>query len=162
MPIVLKIKTSYRWASPADLEILRASAGPAAKQRMAYDVMTKSDDWIVAHGRKRGQFSISTRLGDNGGIDENELKVKLSLAPLRTGKLFLPSISVNPLPSGAAEQSYNMASLPTCEVNNVSAGISLDVLESLDEVGYDELSQGLGRMSFWIDRETGDSGVLAI
>jgi hypothetical protein len=157
--VVLKVKTSFQWASEADLASLQATSfdaeGGEKKHRMMYDVITKSDDWIVAQGRKKGEFLVTL---PDSTPEENEISVPLTLAPLRQGKLFLPSIAVTPL----APDRSTTGSLPSCEVNNVSAGISIDVLEAMDAGIEEDGEEGLGRTSFWIDRGTGESGLISV
>lgn len=126
---------------------------------MLYEVITKNDDWIVAQGRKRGEFTIPLPTIEDSNEKTNEIEVELLIAPLRQGKLFLPSISVVPV-SADYNEAVPVNSLPSCEVNNVSAGISFEVLEAMD-CGVDEDGeQGLGRVSFWIDRGTGETGLV--
>lgn len=159
LTVILKVKTSFQWASEVNLASLRATSFDAEsgkkKHRMMYDVITKSDNWTVAQGRKRGEFLVTL---PDSTTDENEISVPLTLAPLRQGKLFLPSVAVNPL----APDRSTTGRLPSCEVNNVSAGISIDVLEAMDAGIEENGEEGLGRMSFWIDRGTGETGLISV
>lgn len=169
--IVLSIKTSYQWACPEDIKALQSSAYEQAGRlvhRMIYEVVTKNDDWIVAHGRKRGEFHIEVPAA-GATADPSVLSVELSIAPLRTGKLFLPSVSVSPLPPllpGSSEPDYSqyahIPGMPSCEIMNVSAGVTVEVLEAVSQGSGDANEDGLGSVSFWIDRETGESGPLPI
>ena len=165
LSILLKIKTSFQWAFDSDLAALRASSfdyeDGSKRHRMSYEVMTKNDDWLVAQGRKRGEFTVPLPTAEGSNEKTNEIEVELLIAPLRQGKLFLPNISVVPV-SADFNDAVAVNSLPSCEVNMVSAGMSFEVLEAMDYGVDEDGEQGLGRVSFWIDRGTGETGLITV
>lgn len=97
---------------------------------MFYEFNISSGDWVVA-GKSRSDFYIST-------ADGSHLEFKAWLVPMKAGKLFLPSVSVHPLPSIESSQRQNEQAqeemydnLPTCETYQEDAATCLEIVESV-------------------------------
>jgi hypothetical protein len=128
--VKINITTSFRWANPAER---RDMASLPSGQRMLYDISARSNDWLV-NGRAKGEFYAT---------EGSSITVSLSLSPIRPGKLFVPSITVHPLPLPGQPVSVNDGynTLPSSETFHENAATSVLVVQ-----------QDYGRSQTWIDR----------
>jgi len=111
----LRIQTFFKWASAPE----RRKLENEDPQRMLYHVYSKADDWLIS-GRAKGEF-VAT--------DEGSVTVPLMLIPLRRGKLFLPAVSVYPIPDDTTQDhpQFNQGP-PSYETDYENAAVSVDVI----------------------------------
>lgn len=131
----VNINSSFDWAAPNDREHLQKLCDSADDQhniygkgqRMLYEIQANQSDWVVS-GNARADFFISNANG-------SALEFPLVLIPLREGKLFLPTISVHPLPALSEEEqapdeqsrsAYD--NLPTYETYQQDAATYMEVI----------------------------------
>lgn len=137
IPCILNVNSSFDWAAPNDREHHQKLCDSqddqqnvhGKGQRMLYEIQAKPSDWVVS-GNARADFFISNATG-------SALEFPLVLIPLREGKLFLPTISVHPLPALSEEEQapheqsrFAYDKLPTCETYQQDAATYMEVVSA--------------------------------
>ena len=106
-----------------------SSSSADSQETMVYDILPDFETWLI-DGSKRGSFPLRPSSAASLGTiassvdDKTTFKFSLTVVPLRTGSLALPSIHVRPLSAieGRMEKS------PTCETYTSNAGLRVDVV----------------------------------
>lgn len=114
--LTVDIRTCSQWAasSPAD---------ESSTVEMVYDVVPDFDTWLV-DGSKRGTFRVGPLAAVPLQTDGATFSVTLTVVPLRTGSLALPTVLVRPL----AHPELAGARLPTCETHTTNAAQRVQVV----------------------------------
>ncbi|EST05702.1 TRAPP II complex, TRAPPC10 [Kalmanozyma brasiliensis GHG001] len=88
--LTVSIRTSTLWSNASTDE----------EESMLYDVLPDFDSWLV-DGSKRGTFPLATTKQASLSTlrEDATFSVTLTIVPLRTGELALPSVQVRPLSS---------------------------------------------------------------
>lgn len=102
--LTVSIQTSTLWASQAGKE-----------EEMLYDIQPDFDCWLV-DGVKRGTFSASDATHE----------VTLTVVPLKTGTLALPTVVVRPIEGGVA----------TCETYITNQGLRVQIVPARSTRAY--------------------------
>ncbi len=108
--LTVSIRTSTLWSSSSSQD----------DEEMLYDILPDFDTWLV-DGSKRGTFPLATTQQASLTTlkDDATFSVILTIVPLRTGELALPTVQVRPMGRGR-----------TCETYVTNAAQRVDVVPS--------------------------------
>ncbi|TKY87653.1 hypothetical protein EX895_003234 [Sporisorium graminicola] len=115
--LTVRIRTSTLWSS-ADQKQLD-------KEAMVYDIVPDFETWLI-DGTKRGSYPLEPQSLSPSIDDYTTHSFTVTVVPLRTGTLALPSILVRPLSTISAQAARE--GLPTCETYTTNAAQRVTVV----------------------------------
>lgn len=128
--LTLTIRTSTQWSDTHE---------DGEGEEMVYDIVPDFENWIV-DGAKRGIFSPSSHSSSSTAAitapvplkaesSDDTFSATLTVVPLRTGNLALPTVLVRPLSAvNAGQQRGEGKRIPTCETYTTNAGTRVQVV----------------------------------
>ncbi|KAJ9478612.1 ER to Golgi transport-related protein [Pseudozyma hubeiensis] len=149
--LILSINTSTAWSTSSHDD----------GETMVYDVVPDFETWLV-DGSKRGTFPVKrdplSSMGKSGTFS-----VTLTVVPLRTGSLALPSVQVRPMSALMPTRVEEGGRVPTCETYVTNAGQRVDVVPARSVTAFlvpiEGATSGAGRDSWTSKGGVGMAGL---